>query len=308
MRGDRNSRSAISALLRPRPARMTISRCCAVSPASAPGWPAGVRGHAAGAQFGFRAPGPRRRAQAPERFQSVPEDGLGVVDPPLASQPLAVVQLKLSPLERPRAPRGIGQRRSQIRLGVGRLGEQSAGPGRELFQPRPGRGVHEGQRSFQERPGFQVPFGARRGGGEVGDGEVGERVVQRRAVGGEELAELRVGGHVVALGDRGEARGVPGPGGEPPVFGRVDGGEHPGQQRCYPVGVTAHGGHGGRGQVGRAGDGFHLVGGGDVARLAGGGERLVPASAVDAGPFQRPEHAAAGAADAGGAQPAEGFA
>ena len=77
-------------------------------------------------------------------------------------------------------------------------------------------------------------------------------MVQRRAVGGEELAELRVGGHVVALGQRGEARGVPGPGGEPAVFGSVDGGEHAGQQRRYPVVVAAHGRHGGRGQVGRA--------------------------------------------------------
>jgi hypothetical protein len=131
-----------------------------------------VRGHAAGAQFGFGAPGPRFRAEAAERFEGVPEDGLGVVDPPLASQPLAVVQLKLSPLERPRVPRGIGQRRSQVRLGVGRLGEESADAGRELLQPRPWRGVHADQRPFQERPGFQVPFGARRGGGEVGDGEV----------------------------------------------------------------------------------------------------------------------------------------
>jgi hypothetical protein len=67
-----------------------------------------LRGYAAGAQCGFRAPGPRRRAEAAERFQGVPEDGLGIVDPPLPSQPLSVVQLKLGPLERPGAPRGIG--------------------------------------------------------------------------------------------------------------------------------------------------------------------------------------------------------
>ena len=98
------------------------------------------------------------------------------------------------------------------------------------------------------------------------------------------------------------------PGGEPAVFGHIDRGEDAGQQRRYPVVVAAHGQDGGRGQVGRAGDRFHLVGGGDVVRLASSGERVVPAPAVDACPFQHREHGAAGAADAGRAQLAEGFA
>jgi hypothetical protein len=43
----------------------------------------------------------------------------------------------------------------------------------------------------------------------------------------------------------------------------------------------------GCGEGGRARDGFHLVGGGDVVGLAGSVEGFVPASAVDACPFQR---------------------
>ena len=125
-------------------------------------------------------------------------------------------------------PAGSARGAAKYGSGVGGLGEESAGAGRELFQPRPGRGVHAGQRALEQRPGFEAPLGARRGGGEVGDGEVGEVVVQGRAVGGEELAELRVGGHVVALGQRVEACGVAGPGGEPAVFGRVDRGEDAG--------------------------------------------------------------------------------
>lgn len=62
--------------------------------------------------------------------------------------------------------------------------------------------------------------------------------------------------------------------------------------------VAAHGQHGGCGQVGRGGDGLHL---------GGGGERLVPSSAVDAGLLQRGQGGAAAAADAGSAQPVEDF-
>jgi energy-coupling factor transporter ATP-binding protein EcfA2 len=43
----------------------------------------GLRGHAAGTQFGFRAPGPRCRPQAAEGGQGFAQDGLGVVDLPL---------------------------------------------------------------------------------------------------------------------------------------------------------------------------------------------------------------------------------
>jgi hypothetical protein len=60
-----------------------------------------------------------------------------------------------------------------------------------------------------------VTLGADPGRGEVGDAQVGDVVVQRGAVGVEELAELRPGGQVAALGQGGDARGVPGSGGEP---------------------------------------------------------------------------------------------
>ena len=63
-----------------------------------------MHGYAAGTQLGFRAPDPRCRAETAQRFQGSPEDGLGVVDPPLPSQPLRVVQLKLGPFERPGVP------------------------------------------------------------------------------------------------------------------------------------------------------------------------------------------------------------
>ncbi len=66
--------------------------------------------------------------------------------------------------------------------------------------------------------------------------------------------------------------------------------------------------HGRRGQAGRGGDGLHPVRGGQVGGLAGGGERLVPSSGVDAGPVQRRQGGAAVAAHTGGAQPGEGFA
>jgi hypothetical protein len=36
----------------------------------------GMRGDATGARFGFRAPGPRRRAEVAERFQGGPRTGL----------------------------------------------------------------------------------------------------------------------------------------------------------------------------------------------------------------------------------------
>jgi hypothetical protein len=68
----------------------------------------GLGSYAAGTQLCFCAPRPRRRAEAAERFQGGPEDGLGVVDPPPPPPPLPVVQLELGAFERPRAASGIG--------------------------------------------------------------------------------------------------------------------------------------------------------------------------------------------------------
>jgi hypothetical protein len=92
-----------------------------------------MRGHAASTQLGFRTPGPRIRAETAEYFEGGPEDGLGVVDPPLAPEPLPVVQLKLGPFERPRVARWIGQGRGEMRRGIGGLGEEPASAGRELL-------------------------------------------------------------------------------------------------------------------------------------------------------------------------------
>jgi hypothetical protein len=67
-----------------------------------------------------------------------------------------------------------------------------------------------GQCAFNEGAGFGVAFGAHRRGGKVGDGQVGDVIVERRAVGVEELAQLGVGGRVAAFCQRGDACGVPG--------------------------------------------------------------------------------------------------
>ncbi len=79
-------------------------------------------------------------------------------------------------------------------LGVSGFGEQAPGAGGKLFQPRPGCGTNLGEREFGKRPRLEVALGAHRCGGKVGDREVGDVVVQRCAVGVEELAELGVGG------------------------------------------------------------------------------------------------------------------
>jgi len=85
-------------------------------------------------------------------------------------------------------------------LGVAWFGEQSAGAGGELVQPRAGCRTCPGQCVLDERPGLEMALGADRGGGEVGDGEVRDVLVQRHAVGAEELAELGVGGEIVSFG------------------------------------------------------------------------------------------------------------
>ena len=113
--------------------------------------------------------------------------------------------------QRPAVSGGIGHALAEVTLGVCGFGEQPAGAGGELLQPRAGRLVKEGKRAAHERPGLELAFRAHRGGGEVGDPEVGGVVVQRPAVGVEELAELRVGGQVAAFGQRREAGGVQGP-------------------------------------------------------------------------------------------------
>jgi hypothetical protein len=60
--------------------------------------------------------------------------------------------------------------------------------------------IYLGQRAFRERPRLEVTLCAHRGGGKVGDPELGDVVVQRHAVGVEELAELGITGQMAALG------------------------------------------------------------------------------------------------------------
>jgi hypothetical protein len=76
----------------------------------------------------------------------------------------------LGAFERPGVTGRVGQRRCEVCLGVGRLGEEPASASHELTQPRPGSGIQAGQRALQLRPGFEAPIGAYRGSGEVGDG------------------------------------------------------------------------------------------------------------------------------------------
>ena len=74
-----------------------------------------------------------------------------------------------------------------------------------------------------------APAGAVRGGGEIRHAQVGGVVVQRRAILGEQPAELGERGEVAAVGESRDAAGTPGPGGNQPAFRRVDGGERPGR-------------------------------------------------------------------------------
>lgn len=171
-----------------------------------------LSGYAAGAQFRLRAPTPGCSAQAAECLQGSCQNGLGVVDAPLPPQPLPIVQLQLGPLERPAFSGQARQRLGEVTLGVGGLGEQPAGAGGKLCQPRPGHLIQSAQRAVDERPRLEMTIRTDRGGGEIGDAEVGDLVVHRGAVVVEELAELYIGGQVATFGQRRDARRVPGPG------------------------------------------------------------------------------------------------
>ncbi|MFF3575747.1 hypothetical protein [Streptomyces mirabilis] len=79
---------------------------------------------AAGTQLGFRAPGPRCRAQTAERVQGGHEEGLGVVDPSLPAQPFPVVHLTLT--GKLDAPVGFG---TGSTVDIWRLDDPLAGEG-----------------------------------------------------------------------------------------------------------------------------------------------------------------------------------
>jgi hypothetical protein len=83
--------------------------------------------------------------------------------------------------------------------------------------------VQPAQRARHGGLGGKAASRSGRGGGEVGDAEVGDVVVQRFAVGAEELAELLVGGEVAAVASAAMPRSVPGPGGHRDARLRVPG-------------------------------------------------------------------------------------
>ena len=129
----------------------------------------GLRGHAAGAKFGLGAPGPQCGAQAAERLERRCQDLLGLVDPALPAQPFSVVQLELGPFERPGLSGRTGQGDREVIPAVRRLGEQAAGAGRKLLQPRARGRIHPGNGAFDHGPGLLGTLRADGGGRVVGD-------------------------------------------------------------------------------------------------------------------------------------------
>ena len=85
----------------------------------------------------------------------------------------------------------------------------------------------------------------------------------------EQLAQLRKGQEVAAVGEGGDSEGPPGPGGYEAAFGQVGVGERPVGMPAGRAGVGAHGQDRGRDQVGGRGDEFHLVGLGQVGGFGG---------------------------------------
>jgi hypothetical protein len=74
------------------------------------------------------------------------------------------------------------------------------------------------ERPLKDIASFHPPVGADRGGGDIGHPEVGEDVVDGHAFLAEQLAQLREGQEVAALGEGADAEGPPGPGGDEPAI------------------------------------------------------------------------------------------
>ena len=111
---------------------------------------------------------------------------------------------------------------------------------------------------------------------------------------------------VTAVGERRDAEGAPRAGGRQPAFGRIDGRERPASMAAGRAGVGAQGQDGGGDHVGGRGNDFHLVRLGQAGGLRGNVKRLVPAPGVDVRPAEHGQAPAAGALDAGGAEPVHG--
>src|SRR5208282_12107 len=85
------------------------------------------------------------------------------------------------------------------------------------------------QRVLKDAASFCPPVSAGRGGGEICHAEVGGVDVDRLSFLAEELAKLREGREVAALGESGEAEGTPGPGDDQPASGGIGAGERSGR-------------------------------------------------------------------------------
>ena len=153
---------------------------------------------------------------------------------------------------------------------------------------------------------FHPPVGADRGRRDIGHAEVGKDVVDGRAFLAKQLAELREGKEMAAIGEGGDPEGPPGPGGHKSAFSWIGVGERPVSMRSCCTGVAAQGQDSGRDQVGRRGDEFHLMGLSQAGGFGGGFLGLVPASSVDIEPAERGQAGAAGALGAGCPEPLQG--
>jgi hypothetical protein len=83
------------------------------------------------------------------------------------------------------------------------------------------------ERPLKDVSAFHRPVGADRGGSDVAHAEAGEDVVDGRAFLAEQLAELREGKQVAALGEGGDPEDPPGPDGYQSAFCWIGGGESP---------------------------------------------------------------------------------
>jgi len=291
---ERNSRWRLSSRCQARGRRGDDSR--AASAVSRRGArrrrPAGVARVRRRAQCGFRRAGqePRRGA---ERFQGVPGGGLASL-----IRRCRRSHSPYSPAEAGHSSNGQVLPAGSARAAA-KYARASAGPARSpgrrarVFQARTGSG---GQRAsarsssvFARGAVRSAPRRRRGGDGEVEKWDAG--VVP--SSGGEEPAELRVGGNVVALSGarRAAAAGS---------WRRTRGTRpHRRGEGADEAVALLHGRwrrrfwqDGGRGQVGRAGDGFHLVGGRRCRSASRAAAReSFPAPAVRQ-PLQDREHGA----------------
>jgi len=150
-----------------------------------------------GGTLGPLHPGPGMKL--PEDLEGRGQDGLGVVDATVPSQPLTVVKVQLRAFERPQVASRIRQRLLEVGVQAAGVCEQAPGAVEELVEPGGWRPVYPGLDPLEESPCFDPALGAGGGRGQVGHAEVGDVVVPCRSVVGEQLTELAVGRGVVGV-------------------------------------------------------------------------------------------------------------